>query len=309
MAAVIEPDQIDFAAYERQTDPVVKVRKASAFVDDLYDEFTERVGAQYPSMLSTKLRNDLQFRPGEVTAWAGFNGHRKSMFTGQVALDLMAQNQRTLVASFEMLPAKTLARMARQASGSRQPAHGWLKAFAQWTDSRLWLFDHLGRFTPDQCIAVCRYFADEIKGQHVFIDSMMMVCASEESMDAQKQFITDLVRMAQETGLHVHLITHCRKPQSGEEKPPSKYDVRGAAAISDQVANVVTVWANKAKKAKLEQNSFDETALQEPDALVTVEKQRNGEWEGRARLWFHSPSMRFTDERLTRIDAYSLEAA
>ena len=49
------------------------------------------------------------------------------------------------------------------------------------------MFDHIGRIAPDECCA--RHpliFADELKGSQVFIGSMMMVCASEESLDEQK---------------------------------------------------------------------------------------------------------------------------
>jgi twinkle protein len=310
MAAVIDKD-IDFRAYERETDPKVKVRRASVFANDLKRELTHREYSPKtePSMSSTKLRSLLHFRPGEVTAWAGFNGHRKSMFAGQVALDLVADGSRVLIASMEMSPERTLARMARQAAGSRYPDPRWIDAFSTWTDNRLWLFDHVGRITPSLCQAVCRYFADELQGRHVFIDSMMMVCASEESMDEQKQFVTDLCRLAQETELHVHLVTHCRKPQSGEDKPPSKYDIRGAAAISDQVSNVVTVWANKTKREKLEATPGDEEWLQKPDALVSVEKQRNGSWEGKVKLWFDETSLRFCDTRIDAVLPYDIACA
>lgn len=297
MAGVITEGDIDFAAYEQDTNVRVKVRQASVFVDDLKAQFVQRAHVREPSMRSTKLRNLLHFRPGEITAWAGFNGHRKSMFAGQVALDLMADGQRVLIASMEMAPERTLARMARQAAATRYPDPRWLDAFSTWTDDRLWLFDHMGRITPSACMAVCRYFADELKGQHVVIDSMMMVCASEESMDEQKQFVTDLCRLALETDLHVHLVTHCRKPQHGEDKPPTKYDIRGAAAISDQASNVVTVWANRAKRDALEKNPTDSDALAKPDALVSVEKQRNGSWEGKVSLWFDETSLRFCDDR------------
>jgi twinkle protein len=133
----------------------------------------------------------------------------------------------------------------------------------------------------------------------VFIDSMMMVCASEESLDEQKQFMTDTVRFAQETGLHVHLVAHCRKPQQGEDRPPTKYDLRGSAAISDQAHNVVTVWANKAKKQKP-----DDDLAGDPDALVTVEKQRNGSYEGKVKLWFDDSSLRFCDDRTSAVEPY-----
>lgn len=304
MAKVI-PDTLDWSAYERQTDASIKVRPASAFSDDLLAEFAPREPKSVVAeMFSTKLRGLIEFRPGEVTAWAGYNGHRKSMFTGQVALDMCVQRQRVLMASFEMSPSRTLARMVRQAYGVHRPMRESLFAFSQWTDDRLWLFDHLGRVTPQQCLAVIRHFAEELGGTQVFIDSMMMVCASEESLDEQKQFTTDLVRTAQELGVHIHLIAHCRKPQQGEDKPPTKYDLRGSAAISDQAHNVITVYANKAKAAALHKNPHDSAAQAEPDALVTVEKQRNGEWEGRLKLWFHEASLRFCDDRVSVVEPY-----
>lgn len=310
MASILQPDDIDFAAYMRETNPKVKVRPASAFVDDVAKILTPRQrGAQRePHMLSTKLGGVFEFRPGEVTCWAGFSGSRKSMFTGQVALDLCVQGQRTMIASFEMLPARTISRMVRQAFALPQPARSSIEAFHRWTDGRLWIFDHFGTIGGAECVAVCRYFAEELDGAHVFIDSMMMVCASEEHQDEQKQFMTGLVRLAQETGLHVHLIAHARKPAGGtEDRPPTKYDVRGSASVTDQAANVVTVWANKAKQAALQKDPGDADALSKPDALVTIEKQRNGEFEGRFQLWFDEGSLRFVNDRISAIEPYVLQ--
>lgn len=304
-------DTLDFGAYLRQTECRAKVRSGADYLEDVVAEFHRPPnGPREPVMISTKLRGCMAFRGGELTVWAGYNGHRKSMVTGQLALDLCAQRQRTLIVSLEMSPARTLSRMARQACALAVPMRHHVETFARWTDGRLWLFDHVGRITPDLCVALLRYFAAELGGKQVVLDSMMMVCASEEHMDEQKQFVTDLVRVTQETGLHVHLVAHCRKPQSGaDDKPPTKYDLRGSAAISDQCHNVVTVWANKAKAAKLAQFPADEEALAQPDALLTVEKQRNGEFEGRLKLWFDPSSLRLCDERSTPIDAYSMHEA
>lgn len=299
-------DDIDFSAYETATEAAVKVRPASVFVEELEREFDQERKTNFPDMFSTKLRNDLQFRPAELTVWAGYSGARKSMFTGQVALDLCVQRQRVLIASFEMQPAKTLSRMTRQCLGVARPALESVRAFSKWTDGRLWIFDHMGRINPARCIAVLRYFATELKGQHAFVDSFMMVCGSEESSDEQKQFTTDLVRLCKETGLHIHLIAHCRKPMD-DGRPPTKYDVRGSAAISDQADNVITLWGNKAKKQALEKCSHDQEALEQPDTIVSVEKQRDSGWEGKAKLWFDPASMRFCDDRLSRITPYPLQ--
>lgn len=306
------PDRIDLSAYTRSEDDIsVAVRPGNEFREALVASFKPRNPAdRKPEMFSTKLRSVIEFRPGEVTCWAGFSGHRKSTFTGQVALDLIAQKQRVLIASFEMWPVDTMQRMAKQALGLATPPDWQVEDFSDWTTDRLWIFDHIGNINPSRCMAVCRYFAEEMKGQHIFIDSMMMVVASEESSDAQKQFMTALVRLAQETGLHIHLIAHCRKPSNGgEEKPPTKYDLRGSAAISDQAHNVIMVWLDKAKKAKAEANPMDGEEADKPDALITVEKQRNGRWEGRVRLWFDDPSMRFVDSRLSSVEPYPMERA
>jgi twinkle protein len=307
--AQLIPDDLDFSAYLRSTDAKVKVRPASSYAEDLAETFgPPEDRKRRAEMFSTKLRDKIEFRPGEITAWAGYNGHRKSMFTGQMALDLCVQHERVLMASFEMAPVQTLARMCRQAHAVARPASVSVAAFSRWTDGRLWMFDHMGRIDPASCMAVVRYFAEELKGTQILIDSMMMVVASEERMDEQKQFVTDAVRCAQEYGVHIHLVAHCRKPQgdAGDTKPPSKYDLRGSAAISDQCHNVITVWANKAKVAALAQRPNDSTAMAEPDARVCIEKQRNGPWEGAVKLWFDDTSLRFKDDDRSIPEPYVL---
>ena len=295
------PDDVDFAAYEWQTECKAKLRTAASYAEQLATAMEPKAKDTAPSVFSFKLRNHLRFRAGEVTAWAGYSGHRKSMLTGQIALELAMQKKPTASISLEMPPADTLARMLHQHAGTDKPRD--LARFFNATDS-LWLFDHVGRLTPHQTLSVGRYFAEKHGGQQVFIDSFMMVVSSEEKLDEQKQFMTDLVRMAQETGLHVHLICHCRKPQSGlEDKPPTKHELRGTSAITDQAHNVVTVWANKAKEARLLENEFD-PIREEPDAAVTVCKQRNGQFEGRIKLWFDKASMRFTDSVEGEIDPW-----
>ncbi len=298
---VFAPDDVDFAAYEWQTDCKAKLRTAASYAEQLAAAMEPKAKEVAPGVFSLKLRNLLRFRDGEVTAWAGYSGHRKSMLTGQIGLELSMQQLPTAVISLEMPPADTLARMLRQHAGTDNARD--LARFFDATQS-MWLFDHVGRLTPHQTLAVCRYFAEQHGGRQVFIDSFMMVVSSEEKLDEQKQFATDLVRMAQETGLHVHLVCHCRKPQSGlEDKPPGKHDLRGTSAITDQAHNVVTVWANKEKERRLQESEHD-TIRDEPDAAVTVCKQRNGQFEGRVKLWFDKPSMRFTDTPAAEVEPW-----
>lgn len=302
-------DDIDFRAYEESTEFKAKVRPANVFADELDAEFTPKVGGRRVAMHSTKLRNAISFEPGEVTVWAGYNGHRKSTFTGQVTLDLIALAERTLVISLEMPPRKTLARMAKQAAAAEAPSAIARREFMAWTDNRLWLFDHVGRLTPRKCLAVCRYFADQLEGRHVFIDSFMKVCESEESMDEQKQLIGDICDLSKETGLHIHIVAHCRKPAGGaEDKPPTRYDVKGSGAIPDQAHNVILVFEDKVKRAEADKKEPRPEIMARPDAIVVIDKQRNGSVEGKFGMWIDYRSLRFVDHQSEPVNPYEMQS-
>lgn len=299
------PDDIDLSAYMEAPDFHAKVRSAADFRDAAKQSLRPAAEVQqFPEMLIPSAHDTIQFRPGEVTAWVGYNGHRKSMYTSQVMLDMAVQHQKVLIVSLEMNPADTMARMTRQAVGTAFPSAALIDRFHDWTADRIWLFDHIGTISVDHSMALCRYFSDQHKGNHVVLDSMMMICTSEERLDEQKRFATGVVRLAQETGLHIHVITHCRKPMNGDGKVPTRYDIRGSGAISDQAHNVIAVWMNKAKYEALEQNPGDMDALSEPCAVVKCDKQRGGKWEGKLKLWHHASSLRFCSDRTSEVLPY-----
>jgi twinkle protein len=78
MAGVIR-DDFDFGGYMRDTEARAKVRSAAVFAEELVEKFRPVPKPTFVAeMFSTKLRDRLVFRPGEVTVWAGYNGHRKS---------------------------------------------------------------------------------------------------------------------------------------------------------------------------------------------------------------------------------------
>lgn len=305
------PDTINLAEYMGD-DPVrAKVRPASDFLAQVKQELAPSDSKpRHPTLFFGKASGLLEVRPGEVTAFVGRNGERKSMFLGQCALNLAVQGQRALIVSLEMFPQVTLARMTRQATAKKEPSFMEIERFHAWTDERLYLFDHVGRIDVETIPALMRYFRHELNGNQLILDSLLMIDGiGEEALDKQKNFITSLCRVAQETGLHVILVAHCRKPSGNDAGMPSKYDIRGSAAISDQCHNVVIVWANREKRARLEKDPMDMKALAEPDHVVSVEKQRNGAFEGRITYWFHEASLRFCDDRVSREEPLSFHEA
>lgn len=243
-----------------------------------------------------KTHDKFRFRPGEVTLWHGINGHGKSAVTTQVALYLALHGKKSCLASFEMLPRRTLTRMVRQCAGNGSPSDRFVADFFMGLCRDLWIYDHKGRVNPKMLFAAIRYCAAEKGVKHFFVDSLMKCCPREDDFGAQSDFVNALCDVAHETGNHVHLIHHVRKGED-ENKPPGKFDAKGSGAVTDQVDNVLAVWRNKKKEREREealrlgQQLVDET----PDFLLICDKQRNGAWEGNWALWGDPNSMHFRE--------------
>ena len=155
------------------------------------------------------------------------------------------------------------------------------------------LYDQQGTVTASQVCAVARYCAKALKVTHFFIDSLMKCVSGEDDYNGQKEFVDDLTSIGRDTGMHIHLVHHIRKPSS-EANLPSKYDYKGSGSITDQVDNVISVWRNKDKEKKRQEGKPVPDG--EPDAKLICDKQRNGEWEGVIGLWFDRNSQQFLAE-------------
>ena len=290
--ATLIPDSIDFRAYMADTDSKHKVRAAAAYAEDVVAHFHSPTGPIGARMPWPKTHAQIRFRPGEVSLWGGMNGHGKSLVLGQVCLGLIAQQQRVCIASMEMRPAMTLARICRQAFGANSPPAEFIRTFHASTDRRLWLYDQQGTVKAAKMLAVIRYCADKLKMQHFVIDSLMKCGMGEDDYNGQKAFLDALCSIARDNSLHIHLVAHSRKGQN-EFAPPGKMDVKGTGSITDQVDNVLTVWRNKAKERDIADGKTDRS--REPDALLICDKQRNGDWEGKVALWFNAASTQFLE--------------
>jgi len=300
---VISPDDIDFSVYEAVTDHQQKVRPASFYVQALLDRLDSGVKEKQAFMPWAKTRDLIQFRPGEVTIWGGPNGSGKSLVTGQVALSLASQGEKVCIASFEMKPTKTLERMGRQFTtfsltdhymadeAIREATKDTYKEFRDWTDTRLWIYDQQGTVEWKKVCGVARYCAKELGITHFFIDNLMKCVAGEDDYNGQKAFIDELCSIARDENVHIHVIHHIKKPATDDQKP-TKYDFKGTGAITDQLDNVIAVWRNKKKERARQDGKPVED--REPDSMLIVDKQRNGEgWEGNIGLWYHPQSQQF----------------
>lgn len=288
MAEFLSDDSIDFAAYFAETDHKTKVKPAADFVGAAKDRLRLKVQQKSTYLPWPKCNSAFEFRRGEVTMWAGQNGHGKTDMTTQMALSLVGQGERVCVASFEMKPVVTVARMVRQFSmtslsspqyqspGGMDMLCGWYDDFGQWTNGRLWLYDQTGTAQPTIVLGMVKYCAQELGITHVFIDSLMKCVRDEDDYNGQKDFIDRLCALAKDCDIHIHVVHHLKKPGK-EGDLPDKHDTKGSGSITDQVDNLFMVWRNKPKEEQARIRGDLSTKRMEPDAYLLCRKQRNYE--------------------------------
>lgn len=271
---------------------------ASHFTDDIIDIITgkdEHMGIGLPW---SKTTDYVRMRPGEVSLWSGISGHGKSHMLGQIIGGVMLQAP-CLIASMEIKPQRTLYYMLRQISGGPTPTPEFARYFSDWTDNRLWIYDQLDTVDAERIIGMCWYAARQIGIKHIVIDSLMKCGMADDDYTAQKEFVDHLCWCAKSLGIHIHLVSHIRKTDN-EYSIPGKWDVLGSSSITNLVDNVLIVHRNKGKEMRTESALADPNTVELPndhehDALVSVVKQRHGEWEGNIKLWYDRGSQAFTE--------------
>jgi twinkle protein len=291
-------DISDLDQYLAENPSEVNVQPAwmlqKAVIDKMYGA-QANIGADLPW---SKTHGLVRLRPGEVSVWAGVNGHGKSLVLNQVMLSCMEQGERVVIASMEMPPVSTMMRMVKQAAGRNNPSERFIEDFHNWTENKLWLYDQVGTVSSKIMLAVIRYCAKSLRSagermppHHFVIDSLMKCGMGVDEYNKQKWFIDSLTAIAKDYNMHIHIVAHSRKREN-EKGIMDKFDIKGAGEITDMADNVFTVWRNKTKEHESKKPNPSKEITDQPDCIVNCDKQRHGEWEGRISLWHH-PSGQF----------------
>lgn len=284
LAKVLDPDEL---------------KRADTFLEQVIQEIhptsNKHLGYTLPWI---KTQGRILLAPDELSIWTGINGHGKSQMLGQIILNCIQQGAKVCIASLELKPKRLLARLTRQAAGTRSPTIDYIKAINKWYGNNLWIFDLVGTTKTERILEVFLY-ARQKYGIDVFvIDSMMKCGITEDDYNGQKMFAEKLCDFKNEHNCHVHLVIHPRKLQD-ESKPPGKLDIKGSGALSDLADNCFTVWRNKAKEDALKKTDVGtlvySNLLEKYDAILQCDKQRNREWEGSITLWFDLDSFQYLD--------------
>ena len=301
---MIIPNDIDFSKYidfvgQQESQ---EIHGAGYWTEDMIARLRNGDSLTGDYMPWEKLNEKVRLRSGELTLWAGYSGHKKSLMVGYIMLCL-AQSQRVAIASLELSPVDTLHRMMYQAAGlseGSKVAEPFARKFMEWADPNIAIYDQLDSVPAERILGFVNYCAKELGCKHIVIDSLTKCGIRKDDTDAEKAFVDKLQWTAKTLGCHIHLVCHMRKPQDGQEqRMPTKAAIRGASEISDLADNVFLVWQNMSKKKAMDKQSAGQNLtdaefkeLEKPDQVLVIDKQRHGKWEGVCGLWCH-PSQQF----------------
>lgn len=243
-------------------------------------------------------------RTGELTVWAGANSAGKSQLVLQLMLSMLREGKRVCVMSFEIAPPKTLLRMIRIAVG-REPDPDDAVRFFNWCGKSLWIYRNQDTVSSEYMLDAAYYAATELQCSHIVVDNLMMVvdgANSDAVMSNQSQVAQELKAISAQTGAHIHLIAHLRKPTGQQADAPNRYDIAGTGKISNLADNVALVIRNGSK----EQSAKGRGALtpdldRQPDTVIRVDKQRETGVISNTPLWFEPVSGQFCRSRERRL--------
>ena len=250
----------------------LKIKRPSEYLDDVEKYFSEDLtgGLELPFK---KTIDDFKIRMGEITLLTGYSGHGKSAWLNQVMLGLMKQ-EKTMIASFEMLPKATLGRMCQQ-TGEAMPNYEYIKDFLSKLEHNLYLYDPEGETTSEKVLEVIYYCAEKLGVKLIVVDSLMKTGINEDDLNKQKSFANKLAVSARDLGIHIFIVAHSRKT-ANEHDNASKFDVAGSANLTNLVDNVISVHRNKKREEEVLNGSLDTEVMNQPPSAVYLLKQRHG---------------------------------
>ena len=257
---------------KRDNQEHLKIKRPSEYLDAVESYFSDDLtgGIELPF---DKTVYDFKVRLGEVSLVTGYSGHGKSAWLNFVMLHLM-KHEKSMIASFEMLPKATLGRMCQQ-TGEANPNYEYIKDFLGQLEHKLYLYDPEGETSSAKVLEVIYYAAEKLKVKLMVIDSLMKCGINEDDLNGQKAFANKIAVAARDLGIHIFLVAHSRKT-ADEHGRASKFDVAGSANLTNLVDNVFSVHRNKAREEEALNSGLNSDIMNQPPCTVYLLKQRHG---------------------------------
>lgn len=250
----------------------------------LLSRYRDRM-SQYATSPFDPNGHQVRFYPGGVTIWSGFPGNGKTTMLRQFVCYLLQRDQKVFTASLEEHPEDQLNRMIETAAGTENPNEHQAQWFLDQYGDQLRIWAKVGLAQHRVLLAVIRKLA-QAGTKHVVIDSLMKLDVSSQDFEGQRNFANLLDATAKQTGCHIHLVAHPKKPQQADLEPDLN-DIGGAKEIGGIADNVLFV-----RRRKTEHTSNTVSGVK-----IIVLKKRYGRGQlGEISGWFNQELCQFTHD-------------
>lgn len=290
-ATVLNPETIKYAIQYRQQ-----------LHDLMFPQEGKTAGYVLPN---ANFGEHFMIRLGEVSAVTGFGGHGKSEWLNDLIVSMcMEYDEKTVVGSFEIKPARTLLSMIRQISGRKRlsivhdngdevPDDKKFDEALNLLNKHVMFYDYIGTAESKSVLEAYALAAKMYGVKFFVIDSLMCMDIEEEDNQGQKEFMNKLREFAIKYQVHIFLVCHSRKPSEKKREEtyiPWKHDILGSVHISNLVWNVITVWRNISKGVRYQealqnvQNAQAEIETTRNPEHCTAAKQKLSSWKKKAEI-------------------------
>lgn len=264
----------------------------------------------------------LRFRSGETTLWLGIEKSGKTTLLDFATVAAIGQGERALVCSFEVPWPDTNDKLCRQAFGGlyfdkrllkkceteeekqaiRESAREQTLKAHRWLAGNLWYYVHVGIGQWRTLMEDIRWARRRLGITWVQIDNFMRLGIPKDDYAQQADAIIQLVSMAMEEGIHLHIVLHQNKSEGKKGSEGGKRSASGAHELLGNPHNIVEVLRDDKKaqqvaelweKKKADLISATDFATElgdlnnKPDGKFILRAQRNGNTQdGSKYLWF-----------------------
>jgi len=312
----VAEEAITLALRDARTLDPNELRNASEFADDIWAEYTridDGMVLPWP-----KTHEKIKLRGGELSIWAGINGHGKSSVVGQVVAYQAIAGHRCCVASMEWRTPLWLARMGRQVAACARPSRAFSNHIASSYRDTLWTFNVTGAAKAARILEVFAYARKRYRIELFVVDNLSKCGFDDDDYSGEKRFVEALADFARVNDCHIGLVTHMRKSES-EDAPSGKMGVKGSGGITNMAATVFEIWRNKARERAVTRaaqpgaaplaEKYQPSGECGADTMLMVLKQNATGVEPSVRLWFDPASTQFlsgADQRPRPMVAFSV---
>jgi twinkle protein len=273
-----------------------ELNRPGSYLDEVMNLFypKEEEKKGYTTPYENLSNEHLYFCPGELTLWSGPSGHGKSQVLSDCIPHWMQEGGTVCLASLEMAPRQSLKRLIKQVGNVDRPTQGYLKACMDYLDESLLIYNKVGKADVSHMLQIFDY-AHSRYGCDIFIvDSLIRLGIASDDYTGQENAVYKMVEWVIARNVHLHLVAHSRKSERGAG-PGGTEDVKGASEIGSNAFNILSIWRNREHEEAIAKATDQEKKELEksPGVILNVAKNRNGDFEGRAGLWFDKETYRY----------------